>query len=101
MASYPFWTDQELAALDECIDAPDWLQRASAKINRSVKSLKIRMSKRRAELGMEDGRRSPLVKAQEEYDLDDNADDMDAFNARAAAASQALLAAIQRAGVRP
>lgn len=88
MASRIAWTDDELAVLDRHVDEPDWLRTVASKIGgRTIQALKVRMAKRRAELGLGDGR--------------GGSDDMDEFNAKAAAASEALLVAIERAGLRP
>lgn len=93
MASQPFWSEDELAALDQHIDQPQWLQRVCAIVSgRSIKAIKVRMAKRRAELGLADGRRV------DGGCLDDSDD---SWMLDAGAASQALLAAIHRAGVYP
>lgn len=91
MASRALWGQDEIAVLDQHIDTPDWLSRVSAKIRgRTITSLKVRMAKRRAELGMGDGRNER-----------GGNDDQEVFNANAITASAALLAAIEAAGVRP
>ena len=94
MASRAPWPEEEIAVLDRHIDQPDWLQRVSAAIQgRTTKALKVRMAKRRSELGLADGRRV-------DGGCGDD-DDQERANADAVVASQELLAAIQRAGVRP
>lgn len=91
MASRAFWSADDLAVLDQHIDKPDWLTAVKDRFrDRTVKALKVRMAKRRGELGLGDGRNER-----------GGHDDQDVFNANAVVASQALLAAIERAGVRP
>jgi hypothetical protein len=84
------WSEAELSVVQQCAATYD-LAAASQRLNERTRSaIKVKMSRIRAQLGFEDGRRERGGK-----------DDQEEFNQNAVVGSQQLLVAIQRAGVQP
>jgi hypothetical protein len=94
MASRALWSDEEVAILETHVDRPDWLASVSAVIHgRTIAAIKVKMAKLRSNLGLRDGRRVDGGCGQD--------DEEERFIVDTALASQALLAAIERAGLHP
>lgn len=82
------WSDEEIALVELHAPSNNWKAVASAVPDRTELAVKVRMTKRRRELGYDDAR----------YGVKDEQHE---FNAKAVIASQLLLMAIEQAGVRP
>jgi len=83
------WSPDDVRVLERHVHDEDWLDTLADRFpERTLGAVKVKMSKLRSELGAR-GRRG----AREE--------DQDRANAKAVIASQQLLEAIERAGLRP